>query len=151
MTAKWSWTYPKISTSVSCSISSSEITEGSSVTASGSISPVVPGVTVTLTYKKPDSTKITRTVTTGSDGSYSSSYSPDAVGSWSVTASWNGDSLHEGASSLSKTFIVKEKPFIETPTGMVAISCGLIGTVIVMAAVILKRNKGVSFCPSEKT
>ncbi|MFQ6074974.1 MAG: Ig-like domain-containing protein [Candidatus Bathyarchaeia archaeon] len=83
--------------------------EGDSLTVSGSISPAVSGKTVTLSYKKPDGSTFTITVTTGSDGSYSDSYKPDATGSWSVTASWDGDSTHDGASSESKSFTVKKK------------------------------------------
>jgi hypothetical protein len=99
----------KISTTISCLVSPSEVAEGDLVTVSGSISPTVSGKTVTLTYKKPDSSMFTRTATTGSDGTYSDSYKIDAVGSWSVSTSWDGDSMHEGASSSSKSFTVKKK------------------------------------------
>ncbi len=104
-----SFTVSKISTTISCSTSSSEITEGDSVTVSGSISPAVSGKTVTLTYKKPDGSTFTRTSTTGSDGSYSDSYKPDVVGSWSVSALWTGDATYDGASSSSKSLNVKKK------------------------------------------
>lgn len=110
-------TVTKISTTISCSVSPSEVTEGGSVTVSGSISPAVSGATVTLTYKKPDATTFTRTATTGSGVSYSDTYKPDATGSWSVSASWAGDSTHEGASSLSIPFTVKKSGcFIATAT-----------------------------------
>lgn len=110
-------TVTKISTTVACSVSPSEVTEGGSVTVSGSTSPAVPGATLTLTYKKPDATTFTRAVTTGSGGSYSDTYKPDAAGSWSVSASWAGDSTHEGTSSLSTSFTVKKSGcFIATAT-----------------------------------
>jgi peptide/nickel transport system substrate-binding protein len=99
----------KISTTISCSVSSSEVTEGDSVTVSGSVSPAVSGKSVTLTYKKPDASTFTRKVTTGSDGGYSDSYKPDAVGSWSASASWDGDPEHQNASSRSASFNVKKK------------------------------------------
>lgn len=104
-------TVAKISTTISCSVSPSEVTEGSSVTVSGSISPALSGKTVTLTYEKTDRTPplFTRTVTTGSDGSYSDVYKPDATGSWSVSASWEGDSTHDSSTSLKKSFTVKKK------------------------------------------
>jgi hypothetical protein len=105
-------TVNKISSSISCTASSSEITSGDSITVSGSISPSVSGKTVTLTYTKPDGTTLTRTVATGSDGSYSDSYKPDATGSWSVKVAWDGDSEHTGASSQSATFNVKTKSCI---------------------------------------
>jgi len=99
-------TVTKISTTISCFVSPSEVTEGGFVTVSDSISPTVSGRTVTLTYRKADGTTFNRTVTTASDGSYSDSSKPDAVGSWSVATSWDGDITHDGASSQSVSFTV---------------------------------------------
>jgi hypothetical protein len=95
-------------TTLSCSVSSSEVTEGGSVTVSGVLSLEVSDKTVTLAYKKPDGSTISRTVMTGSDGSYSDTYMPDAEGSWSVTATWDGDATHDGSSSSLMSFIVKK-------------------------------------------
>jgi hypothetical protein len=99
----------KVSTTLSCSVSSSEVTEGEPVTISGAISPEASDKRITLTYQKPDGSTVTRTITTGSDGTFSDSYTPNVDGSWSVSASWDGDSTHEGASSSSKSFTVKKK------------------------------------------
>jgi hypothetical protein len=99
----------KISTTLSCTTSSIEITEGGSITISGAINPALSSKTVTLTYSKPDGSTITRTVTTDSDGSYSDTYNPEAVGSWSVTVSWDGDATHESATSASQTFTITQK------------------------------------------
>jgi peptide/nickel transport system substrate-binding protein len=109
-------TVTKIPTAISCIPSSSEIVEGDTVTISGSISPTVSSKAVTLAFRKPDGTTFTRTVTTASDGSYSDSYKPDAAGSWSVTASWSGDSTHDNASSSSISFTVKSGCLIATAT-----------------------------------
>jgi hypothetical protein len=43
------------------------------------------------------------------DGFYTDSFTPDATGVWSVSASWEGDSLFDGASSSLKSFTVKKK------------------------------------------
>ena len=111
--------YSKLVSSITCPASKLEIAEGESITVSGSISPPVSDVTVTLTYKKPDDSIMTRTVTTGSDGSYSDEYEPDAVGSWSVKASWDGDATHEGATSSTNSFTVMEQ---KTPGCLIAIA-----------------------------
>jgi len=95
-------------TTISCSVSPSEVTVGGSITVSGTIDPPVSGATVTLTYTKPDATKFTRTVTSGSTGSYSDAYKPDMVGSWSVSASWAGDATNGGASSSTSSINVKK-------------------------------------------
>jgi len=100
--------YSKLVSSITCSASKLEIAEGESITVSGAISPALPEKSVALTYEKPDGSTLTRTVTTSSDGSYSDSYNPDATGSWGVTASWEGDYMHEGASSPLKSFTVKK-------------------------------------------
>jgi hypothetical protein len=69
-------TVNKQSISISCAVSSPEIVEGNEVTVSGSLNPAVMGVNVTLTYTKPDTSTITRTVTSGSAGDFSDTYNP---------------------------------------------------------------------------
>jgi hypothetical protein len=49
----------------------------------------------------------TRTVTTN-PGDYTDTHIPDTNGTWTVFASWGGDSTHDSSSSLSKSFIVKK-------------------------------------------
>ncbi len=106
------FTVSKISTILSCSVSPSDLTFGDSLTVSGSITPPVSGVTVTLTYTKPDNSTVTRPVITGPDGNFSDSYTPNAVGTWIVTASWEGDSIHEDAAS-KQSFKIFEKPLMQ--------------------------------------
>lgn len=101
-----------IPTTIACSISTSEVTEGDSVTISGSISPSVSGKTVTLTFKKPNNFSTTKTALTGSNGFYNISNKFDAVGLWSVSAEWTGDSSHYGASSSSLSINVKRRSCI---------------------------------------
>lgn len=105
------FTVSKISSSITCEVSSSSLIIGDSVTVYGSINPALSGKIVTLTYEKTDRIppSFTRTVTTGSDGSFSDSYTLDASGAWSVTVSWDGDSIYESASSTTESFEVKEK------------------------------------------
>jgi hypothetical protein len=108
-----SLTVSKRSTTLSCLASTSEVTEGELITVYGEISPAVSGVTVTLTYTKPDESTITRTVTTGADGGYSDSYRPVGEGQWSVTATWDGDSTHDGSSSLDWGDIARERQYFK--------------------------------------
>jgi peptide/nickel transport system substrate-binding protein len=104
-----SFTVTKILTTLSCSASSADITENNAITILGTLDPALGGQTIALRYEKPDSSMITRTATTGTDGSYSDSYTPTDVGSWKVTASWNGDVSHKAGSSTAQTFEVKKK------------------------------------------
>jgi len=130
-----------IKTALSCSTSKDTITQGESIVVSGSLNVTLSGKTVTLTYRKPDGSIVNRTVTTGSDGSYSDSYTPDATGSWSITASWTGDYTYNGATSSSQSFIVNAIPFIETPLGMATIGGAIILIVIVAAVLVLRKRK----------
>jgi len=99
----------KVPTTISCSASPSDVIQGDTVTVSGSISPTVSGGTVFLTYERADGTTLTRTATTGTDGSYSDTYLPDTIGVWSATAYWLGDPTHDGATSSMQSFTVSER------------------------------------------
>ncbi len=98
----------KRSSEISCSVSPQGIQPDETITVSGSITPIVEGITVTLTYTKPDSTTFERTVTTTSSGAFTDSYKVSAEGSWSVKVSWTGDAQLTSASS-SKAFTVKKE------------------------------------------
>jgi hypothetical protein len=98
----------KISTTISCACSSSEVNEGNFITTSGTITPSVSGKTVALTYTRPDGTSFNRTVTTELDGSFNDSIKPDAAGTWGVQASWGGDLIYTGATSSPISFTVKK-------------------------------------------
>jgi flagellin-like protein len=96
-------------TTLSSTLNSSTITLGSSVTASGSLmagSTGVSGETVTITYSLNGETVQTDSQTTGSSGAYTDSYTPNAVGSWSVTASFAGDSTYALSSSTAQSLTV---------------------------------------------
>jgi len=130
-----------IKTELSCSASKATITQGESIVVSGSLNVTLSGKTVTLTYRKPDGSTINRTITTGSDGSFSDSYTPDTTGSWSVTASWAGDYTYKGATSSSQSFMVNAVPFIETLLGMATIGGAIILIVIIVVVLVLRRRK----------
>jgi len=131
----------KNSSSLICSVSKSEVTGGESVTVSGTIDPALSEKTVLLSYKKPDGASLTRTITTGSDGFYNDSYTPDADGSWSVTASWSGDSTCEGASSSEVEFTVNTS-LIGGPGWIdyIAVIGGIVIIVIIGLLLIIRRQ-----------
>lgn len=93
--------------SITCFVSTSTITLGSSITVSGDISPSHHAVNVTLIYTDPDAINITRTVITSMAGSYADIYTPPKVGSWKVVATWEGDIDHSGAASPAASFTVE--------------------------------------------
>jgi hypothetical protein len=103
---------PAKSSNISCSVSPSIITKGDSFTVFGSIIPVVPNQSITLTYKKPGAPPCNQTVISGLDGSFNYSISPDIVGTWNVIVSWEGDATYEGATD-SRSFIVSSQTYTE--------------------------------------
>lgn len=91
----------RIESTITCSISPTSIEKGESIDVSGTITPIQDNATVTLAYKKPDGSTLTRIVKTNVEGSYKESYQPDVEGIWSVNASWLGDEKYEGNGVLA--------------------------------------------------
>ncbi|MEM2111912.1 MAG: Ig-like domain-containing protein [Candidatus Bathyarchaeia archaeon] len=131
----------KVATEISCSVSKDTLTEGESIVVSGSLNATLSGKTIVLAYRRPDGSTLNRTVTTGSDGSYSDSYTPDATGTWSVTALWEGDSTHGGATSSSKSFTVTAKPFFETPFGTATVGVGIAAVAVAVVVLVLRKRR----------
>jgi peptide/nickel transport system substrate-binding protein len=104
--------------SLSCTLSSTQIIEGDSITITGSITPPLTGRNVTLTYQPPSGSASTRKATTDSNSEYSDTYMPSTLGSWMVTASWDGDATYIEASSATRIFTVSSVP--EAPPCIIA-------------------------------
>ncbi len=97
----------KTPSTITCTVDKTTINTGESITASGAISPAVSGATVSLSFKK-ETTSIPVTATTGADGKYSTVYKPASTGSWTVSASWAGNTVYNGATSQPAAFTVNE-------------------------------------------
>jgi hypothetical protein len=95
------------SATISLSVSETSLTEGDEVIVYGAIEPPAQ-VSITLTYTMPDSSTLTRTATSSSDGSFSDSFEPTVTGSWSVQASCAGSETQAGATSATRSFTVLE-------------------------------------------
>ena len=130
---------PSTPTAITLSLSTKSVTLGNILTVSGSITPSVSGfppvsgVTVTLTYTKPDATTLTITVTSGTDGSFSDAYTPNAAGSWSVKASWAGNVDYLGATSFADVFTVTNSS--EGGISMVYLYAAAVIIIIVIVAI----------------
>ena len=91
---------------IELNISDSEITFGASVTITGRISPAHLAQ-VTLTFTNDEGETETETVASDSNGIFIlTNYFPTDGGSWSVVASWEGDSDHSDAENSPLTFMV---------------------------------------------
>jgi len=69
----------------------------------------VGGAVITLNYSFAGQ-KVTRYVTVDQNGSFTDLYMPEKTGNWTVSAFWQGDEKHFGASSDQKEFTVQKVP-----------------------------------------
>jgi len=99
-------------TTVSCSVDPTDISVADNIGIQGSTSPSCPDKNIILTFIKPDGEALTKSIITGSDGSFYFSFAPEVIGSWTVTSSWEGDEEYEGATSSAVHFMVTKIPSI---------------------------------------
>lgn len=98
------------SSTISCSVSPSQVTAGTSVSITGSISPAHSGATVIIYYSTDGSSWSTLTsVTSTPGGEYSATWTP-SIGTYYIKASWSGDEDHYPAESPSATLTSKGLP-----------------------------------------
>jgi len=125
---------PPTTSSISCAVSSTSVNLGNSITVTAIITPATSGVTVTLTYKEPNGSVLTRTAVPGiNSGYYSDTYVPNGAGAWTVKASWPGDDTFFGATSLPVAFTVTS-PQAKVTTG---ISMGYVYLAIVVVVIVV--------------
>lgn len=93
----------KVTTQISCELSSETITHifsHGAVTIFGGITPAVSDATVHIYYSTGNGEWLVLTsVKTDPNGEYSYSWLPPSVGEYDVKAIWSGDAYHEGAES----------------------------------------------------
>jgi outer membrane protein assembly factor BamB len=128
-------------TTISCSISPSQVFRGGSIVVSGFITPAVTGQLITLTYTRPNGYAYTSWSTCHSDGSYSHSYTPDTAGPWSITVSWVGNATHSGAST-SKSFTVNDTVDLSAfPATYIIAGAGAVTAIAVSMYLVTKRRE----------
>ncbi|RLE70956.1 MAG: hypothetical protein DRJ43_00850 [Thermoprotei archaeon] len=99
----------KKSSSITILINTTKLELGRGIEVQGDVNPDRPGVTVTITFTKPDRSVVVCEVETNSTGGYRETFTPDMSGEWRVRASWPGDEEYEGSSSNTLTFTVAGK------------------------------------------
>jgi hypothetical protein len=107
--AEATFTVMKIPTSIELSPPPKEVEVGKELTITGKILPPIVNVEIILTYTKAGEVKITHTVTTALDGAFKDTITPDAGGTWTVKASWEGNEKYEATESEEVSFEAVEK------------------------------------------
>jgi outer membrane protein assembly factor BamB len=116
---------------------------GEPIAVTGSITPPLAGISITLTYRRPDGTTTRRTLTTTPAGAFNDSYRPDAAGAWAVEAYWEGNTEHEPAKSISLSFTVEEVSILERYSLFLEV-VALIGIIIGITVYITTRRRSTS-------
>ncbi len=111
----------KLPSEIIISVSPREAEVGKELTVTGRIDPPRAGVEVTLIYKSKAAGEVyfggvARKVTTASDGSFTDILKPDIGGPWTVSASWKGDDVYEGAGTEVTFEAVEKRCIIATST-----------------------------------
>jgi flagellin-like protein len=107
------FTVTKANPSLSCSVNHDNRDFGESITTSGTLTSSgnpLSGQTITLTYSIGTTVHATRTVTTSGSGGYTDTYTPDAVGDWTVTASFTGNTNYNSATTHAHFTVSKANP-----------------------------------------
>lgn len=96
-------------------------------------------VDITITYEKPDGSKVSHTVKTASDGTFSDRIDADIVGEWKAYASWPGNEYYESA--MSETMTVTVKPTFLEQNLLIIIAIAAIIVIIAIALILLLRRR----------
>jgi len=124
------------SSSLSLAVSTRFVIVGGTVTMSGSISPLLPGKTVTLYVSSGGSSlSVLGTVTTDSNGRYSYTWKSSSAGMHSVRASWSGNAEYAGADSNVCTVVVVPLEWLIMGATAIVLS------VVLLVVIIATRRK----------
>ena len=132
--------YTAINSKITLELDKSKIVSGESVTLSGQLTPATANKTVTVTFVKPDGTKDNIQTTTLENGTFTFTYTPNKVGNWNVTATWQSDTPYStSATSEASTLQVTGNTTNGNVYAIIAIVLVIITVVAVYA--YTKRTK----------
>lgn len=118
----------KQTTQLTCTLTPSTIIIGDPVSITGTLTPTLAGTKIYITVVNPDGDTSQRAVFTTSDGTYADTFTPDLIGTWSVSSTCVGDEFHIGSTSTEETIDVETQP-----------PCIIILAVLVVAVILYFR------------
>jgi hypothetical protein len=123
--------------SITLSVSTSFLIEGSSVTLSGVVAPASADGIVTIYLRSENSSwMILEAMSCGSNGRYSYEWKPGSAAVYYVRASWSGDSSHAGADSNVSSFRVMSSSLVLLGIMMIVLA------VVAVAVYAISRRVG---------
>jgi len=139
-----SFTVTKKYSSISISVSPSDIRPAQSVSISGSISPLQAGASVTVSWRREGGSWSTlTTVTSDSSGAYSYTWTstPTELGTYQVRAYWPGDADYEGTEATATLRVTKPPSEISININTTSIT---IGQYVLVSGSIAPARTGVA-------
>ena len=144
--------YPRLEGNVTVDLSKSKIILGESATGSGWLVPGKSDAQITLQFSNPNGAVDDVQVVTTKKGGYSFAYSPDIVGNWTVTATWDSDMNYWNSARSAQVNLEVVAP--EPPpdnnndklTGIsveyvVALALVVVTSVLIIAVFVLKKKR----------
>jgi outer membrane protein assembly factor BamB len=143
--------YPALNSSLTIELAKPKIVLGESVTGSGHLVPGMANAPIMLAFVKPDGTVIEVQVATVEKGAFNFTYTPDAIGNWTVTTQWQSDrGYYSSAYSKDRPIEVVAAPTPPPPpkgggTGIpteyfYATVAAVVILAIAIAALVLRRR-----------
>jgi outer membrane protein assembly factor BamB len=141
--------YPALASNVTITLEKNKSVLGESVNVSGQLTPEIAYAPISVTCAKPDGTIDDLEVSTLENGTFSFNYSPDMVGVWAFTASWQSDKGYYSSAYSEDKFleVIEQQPPLpllnEIPIAYVYAGAAIVAIVIVAAAgyVWMRRPK----------
>ncbi|MBO3769991.1 MAG: MarR family transcriptional regulator [Thermoproteota archaeon] len=135
-------------------LNNTRVEKGLSLRAYGKISPPVSNLIIHIVYKNPEGLEIVRMVTVGSDGYFSDDYTPNLVGSWSVSLRLPSNSKYK-INNLPQHIIFSVYEEAESTEGsetyrLLIIIAVLMVITLVSASLILYRRRKKPSLPSDE-
>ncbi len=135
----------RVISTISMSVDPATITVGKSTTISGSITPALQGVNVTIQYRLSPAEAWTNlnTVTTNESGQYSFQWTPETADTFEVKALWLGDENTSPAEGDVQTITVQEPPSGTTWNlyTVAIVAAGVIAIIMAAAFYFLRIRK----------
>ncbi|RLI36803.1 hypothetical protein DRO66_04955 [Candidatus Bathyarchaeota archaeon] len=134
-------TVDKVTMILNIALDKQGMTFGDTLEITGSLSPAVANAIIKLYLSDPEGAVRTELVQASAQGTYSFKFTPDSKGSWTITATFSGDSSHKAASSQSIPIVVSgglfDMPYVLIfPAAAVAI--------VVVVIFMIRRRRSTS-------
>jgi outer membrane protein assembly factor BamB len=134
--------YSRITSNVTIELTKSKVVLGESVTGFGQLAPGMANESIIVTFIKPDGTTNQIQVTTFENGVFNFAYTPDMVGNWTITASWQSNKgYYTSAYSENSPLMVESKPIEYIYAIIVVVGIAIVTSIGIDIAINKKNLK----------